>query len=69
VKQRVYPMLEFNKFENEAVTIGGIELAPKIKLTSSSCRRSMNVCIADRSAESRFLTMVRFQLTDGKPSH
>src|SRR5215216_1988752 len=31
VKQRVYPMLGFKKFENAAVTISGIELVHKIK--------------------------------------
>jgi len=31
VKQRVYPMLGFRRFENAAVTISGIELAHKIK--------------------------------------
>jgi transposase-like protein len=31
VKQRVYPMLGFKKFENAAVTISGIELSQKIK--------------------------------------
>ena len=31
VKQRVYPMLGFKRFENAAVTISGIELAHKIK--------------------------------------
>ena len=31
MKQRVYPMLGFKRFANEAVTISGIELAHKIK--------------------------------------
>lgn len=31
VKQRVYPMLGFKRFENAAVTISGIELTHKIK--------------------------------------
>jgi transposase-like protein len=31
VKQRVYPMLGFKRFEHAAVTISGIELAHKIK--------------------------------------
>jgi len=31
VKQRVYPMLGFKRFENAAVTISGIELAHKIR--------------------------------------
>jgi transposase-like protein len=31
VKQRVRPMLGFKRFDNAAVTIGGIELAEKIK--------------------------------------
>jgi transposase-like protein len=31
VKQRVYPMLGFKKFENAAVSISGIEVAHKIK--------------------------------------
>ena len=31
VKQRVYPMLGFKRFENAAITISGIELAQKIK--------------------------------------
>ncbi len=31
VKQRYYPMLGFKKFSNAAVTLGGIELAQKIK--------------------------------------
>jgi transposase-like protein len=31
VKQRVYPMLGFKRFDNAAVTISGIELAHKIK--------------------------------------
>jgi transposase-like protein len=31
VKQRVYPMFGFKKFENAVVTISGIELAYKIK--------------------------------------
>ncbi len=31
VKQRVYPMLGFKRFRNAAVTIGGIELAQKIR--------------------------------------
>ena len=31
VKQRVYPMLGFKRFENAAITISGIELAHKIK--------------------------------------
>jgi putative transposase len=31
VKQRVYPMLGFKKFENAVVTISGIELVHKIK--------------------------------------
>ena len=31
VKQRIYPMLGFKQFENAAITIGGIELAHKIK--------------------------------------
>ncbi len=31
VKQRVYPMLGFKQFRNAAVTIGGIELAQKIR--------------------------------------
>ena len=30
-KQRVRPMLGFKRFDNAAVTIGGIELAEKIK--------------------------------------
>jgi transposase-like protein len=31
IKQRYYPMLGFKKFRNAAVTLGGIELAAKIK--------------------------------------
>lgn len=31
VKQRVYPMLGFKRFDNAAVTISGIELAHKIR--------------------------------------
>jgi transposase-like protein len=31
VKQRVYPMLGFKRFENAEITISGIELAQKIK--------------------------------------
>jgi transposase-like protein len=31
VKQRVYPMLGFKRFEKAAITISGIELAHKIK--------------------------------------
>jgi transposase-like protein len=31
VKQRIRPMLGFKRFDNAAVTIGGIELAEKIK--------------------------------------
>jgi transposase-like protein len=31
VKQRVYPMLGFKKFDNAVVTISGIELAQKIR--------------------------------------
>ncbi len=31
MKQRIYPMRGFKKFENAAVTIGGIELEHKIK--------------------------------------
>ncbi len=31
VKQRVYPMLGFKRFENAAVTISGIELISKIR--------------------------------------
>jgi transposase-like protein len=31
VKQRIYPMLGFKKFENAVITISGIELAQKIK--------------------------------------
>ena len=31
VKQRVYPMLGFKKFENAAITISGIELIHKIR--------------------------------------
>ena len=31
MKQRVYPMLGFKRFEHAAVTISGIELAHKIK--------------------------------------
>ena len=31
IKQRVRPMLGFNRFETAAVTIRGIELAEKIK--------------------------------------
>jgi transposase-like protein len=31
VKQRIYPMLGFKQFKNAAVTIGGIELAQKIR--------------------------------------
>jgi len=35
VKQRVYPMLGFKRFDNAAVTISGIELAQRIKKGSS----------------------------------
>lgn len=35
VKQRVYPILWFKRFENAAVTISDIELAHKIKRGSS----------------------------------
>jgi transposase-like protein len=31
VKQRIYPMLGFKKFANASITIGGIELAQKIR--------------------------------------
>ena len=31
VKQRLYPMLGFKRFENARVVIGGIELAQKIR--------------------------------------
>ncbi len=31
VKQRYYPMLGFKSFSNAAVTLGGVELAQKIK--------------------------------------
>lgn len=31
VKQRVYPMLGFKRFENAAITISGIELIHKIR--------------------------------------
>ena len=36
VKQRTYPMLGFKKFTRAAVTIGGIELAQKIRKGVSS---------------------------------
>jgi transposase-like protein len=31
VKQRLYPMLGFKNFRNAAVTVGGLELAQKIR--------------------------------------
>ena len=48
VKQRVRPMLGFKRFENAAVTLGGIELAEKIKKGQfktgkfGSCKASMS---------------------------
>ena len=31
IKQRIYPMLGFNRYANAAITISGIELAQKIR--------------------------------------
>ena len=31
MKQRIYPMLGFKRFDNAAVTISGVELVQKIK--------------------------------------
>jgi putative transposase len=39
VKQRVYPLLGFKRFDNAAVTISGIELAHKIKKGQSDISR------------------------------
>jgi transposase-like protein len=42
VKQRVYPMLGFKKFDNAAVTISGIELVQKIKKGQFEIAKFMN---------------------------
>ena len=45
VKQRVYPMLGFKRFENAGVTISGIELAHKIK------KGQFNTCAISQEGE------------------
>lgn len=38
VKQRIRPMLGFNRFDTAAITISGIELEERCSSKSASCR-------------------------------